>query len=52
MTQMMKLMERHESKKWNKIATTPIVIVQGEYDKVADPINAINFYEKIKSKYK
>ena len=49
---MMKLMERNEQKNWNKIDTIPIVIVQGEYDKVADPINAINFYEKIKSKDK
>lgn len=32
--------------------TCPIVIVQGQYDKVADPINSIKFYETIKTKDK
>lgn len=50
--QLMTLMEKNEESKWNKIETGPIVIIQGEYDKVADPINSINFYESIKTKDK
>ncbi len=32
--------------------TCPLVIIQGQYDKVADPINSITFYEAIKTKDK
>lgn len=28
------------------------MIIQGQFDKVADPINSINFYEAVKTKDK
>lgn len=49
---MMEVMEKNEEKNWNKVDTPPIVIIQGQYDKAADPINSIRFYETIKSKDK
>lgn len=50
--QMMNLMKKNEESTWSSLATPPILMIHGQYDKAADPINAINFYEKIKSEDK
>lgn len=52
LTQMMDVMEKNEDKTWSKLETCPLVIIQGQFDKVADPINSINFYEAIRTKDK
>lgn len=49
---MMKYMDNVEESAWPKLNTPPIAIIQGECDKVSDPINTINFYEKIPTKDK
>lgn len=48
--QMMEIMDKNQEKHWQKVTTCPIVLIQGQYDKVADPINSINFFEAIKTK--
>lgn len=50
--QMMEIMDKNQEKHWQKVTTCPIVLIQGQYDKVADPINSINFFEAIKTKEK
>lgn len=50
--QMQNFMKKNEESSWKKLETPPILIVQGQYDKGADPINSIRFYESIKTKDK
>lgn len=50
--QMMNFMKKNEESSWKKLETPPILIVQGQYDKGADPINSIRFFENIKTKDK
>lgn len=45
-------MQKNPEDEWKKLATPPIVVAQGELDKIMNPMNAINFYEKIKSEDK
>ena len=45
-------MEKNEEDSWKKLVTPPIAIVQGQYDRAADPINSINFFEQIKTEDK
>jgi esterase/lipase len=42
----------NDEKNWDKIETPPLVIVQGQFDKVAFPGNSIKFFEKVKTKDK
>lgn len=50
--QFMEVMEEIKEDHWAKYETPPLLIIQGECDKVADPQNAINFYEKTPTKDK
>ena len=50
--QMSSIMEKNEESSWKKLVTPPVVIVQGQLDRASDPINAINFYEQIKTEDK
>jgi esterase/lipase len=48
----MTMVEKIEQMDWKTIETPPIALVQGQFDKITDPINAINFINSIKTKDK
>lgn len=50
--QLMSFMKKNDEDSWKKLVTPPILIIQGQYDKVSDPINSIKFYESIQTKDK
>lgn len=50
--QMVKLRNMNDPNDWNTLETPPLVVLQGQFDKIADPIIGIQFYESIKTKDK
>lgn len=47
--QLMSFMKKNDEDSWKKLVTPPVLIIQGQYDKVSDPINSIRFFESIKT---
>ena len=52
LTQLSEILDKNDEDDWKKMKTPPIAIVQGQLDKIVDPINAINFFERIKTEDK
>lgn len=46
------IMDYIDESQWGNVETPPIVLVHGQFDKIGQAINAVNFYERIKTKDK
>ena len=52
LSQMSQIMEKYDESAWTKVEIPSVAVIQGQYDRVCDPANSVNFYEQVKSKDK